>query len=101
MSSTSGYYGFFPSGCTASCTDNDRYEGRLRLGQFDVSTEQLDWYHEQKKWFGQSNALAYGDWGTNDIFLAGAVDDNKWRQSDSSMEWAPCVFHMQNNGLKN
>lgn len=54
------------------------YDGRLRLAQFNVASSTFDWYYEQIKWFGQSVALAYGNWGTDDIFLGGAVDDEKY-----------------------
>ena len=67
MASTADNWGLYPTGC-GSCSNSDRYESRLRLARLDVDKEKLDWYYEQEKWFGQSTAIAYGDWGTNDIF---------------------------------
>ena len=99
MASTADNWGLYPTGC-GSCSNSDRYESRLRLARLDVDKEKLDWYYEQEKWFGQSTAIAYGDWGTNDIFLGGAFDNKKTKNSEKDMEWVPCVFHMQNSGKK-
>ena len=96
---SSGNIGFFPEGCSG-CNDSDRYEGHMRLAQFDVASGNFDWYHEQTKWFGTSTAISHGNWGTNDIFLGGAVDDKKLQKSDTTMEWAPAIFHMKNDGKK-
>jgi len=43
----------------------DQYDGHMRLAQFDVASEELDWYHEQKKWFGQSTTLVYANWDSS------------------------------------
>ena len=67
---------FFPTNCNGnSCDDSNRYDGHMRIAQFNLSSEKLDWYHEQMKWFGHSTTIAYGDWTDKSIFLGGAVDD--------------------------
>ena len=85
MASTADNWGLYPTGC-GSCSNSDRYESRLRLARLDVDKEKLDWYYEQEKWFGQSTAIAYGDWGTNDIFLGGAFDNKKTKNKADLVE---------------
>ena len=65
---------FFPNNCN-SCSDSDRHDGHMRIAQFDLSSEKLEWYYEQIKYFGHSTTIAFGNWGENDIFLGGASDN--------------------------
>ena len=81
--------GFYQRGGTASVERNGDH---LRLTQFDLATEKLDWQIRQNKWFGQSTAIAYGNWGNNDIFLGGAFGNKKAMITDSTVELAPFVF---------
>ena len=45
---SSGNIGFFPDGYknNKGTTDSDRYEGHMRLAQFDLTNEKFDWYRE-------------------------------------------------------
>ena len=45
------------------CDDGFACDSRLRIASFDVSSEQVTYYLEQDKHFGQSTAIAYGHWG--------------------------------------
>ena len=60
------------------------YDGHLRLGKYKVEDEEFDWLKQQKRYFGQAGAIAYGNYDADEdskahIYLGGAVDRGKYR----------------------
>ena len=80
--------------------DGEEYEGRLRIAQYNPTTESFDRFMEQPNYFGQSSAIAYGTWSsdsTTAIYLGGATDNSRWQYITEPMEWGPIIYHLKDD----
>ena len=81
--------------------DGVRYESKLRIARVDVSTspEAVDYYYEQKGWFGRASVIAYQDNGAtgSNVFIGGSSDTNHINSGDDE-EWAPSITLIDKDG---
>ena len=52
------------------------YDGRIRVGSYNVGSGSFDWILEQNKYFGHATSIAYHEWSPTEknIYIGGAVD---------------------------
>ena len=83
--------------------DNTRYEGKMVLTQFSVSTDSvsLGWSKTQSNYFGHARALAYQEISSgNNIWIGGATDNNISVTGSLSdvMQWTPAIWRFNDAG---
>ena len=80
-------------------SDNNYYDGKMRLARLNVADTTLDFIRQQE-FFGRSSALVYVDGTSTEashLYLGGA-SENVDRAKKNSAEWAPAVFQLNPDG---